>query len=66
MTPAEGISIEVILPYSKGFIVGGDSGLLTLYEKTEDKEYYKKSKTFLIENNTVRKEPTTLSLLGGN
>mmetsp|Transcript_31019 Transcript_31019/g.42984 ORF Transcript_31019/g.42984 Transcript_31019/m.42984 type:complete len:1197 (+) Transcript_31019:119-3709(+) len=53
-SPAEGVSIESILPFSKGFVVGGDMGLLSLYEKTEDKEYYKKTKTFAIENNAVK------------
>ena len=54
MSPAEGVSIESILPYSKGFVVGCDGGLLSLYEKTEDKDYYKKTKTFGIENHPVK------------
>eukprot|EP00240_Pyramimonas_obovata_P000064 CAMPEP_0118921440 /NCGR_PEP_ID=MMETSP1169-20130426/720_1 /TAXON_ID=36882 /ORGANISM="Pyramimonas obovata, Strain CCMP722" /LENGTH=1196 /DNA_ID=CAMNT_0006862159 /DNA_START=210 /DNA_END=3800 /DNA_ORIENTATION=+ len=54
VSPGEGIAIEVILPYSKGFIVGGDHGRLSLYEKTEDKDYYKSSKSFAIENNLVK------------
>lgn len=53
-SPAEGLSIEVILPFSKGFVVGGDNGLLSIYEKTEDKEYYKKQKSFTIEGNQCK------------
>eukprot|EP00854_Cymbomonas_tetramitiformis_P012413 gene12413-14666_t len=60
-SPAEGVGIEAILPYSKGFVVGGDGGLLSLYEKTEEKEYYKKSKTFTIENNIVKVKSLAIS-----
>jgi hypothetical protein len=48
-SPGEGVAVHSIVPYSKGFLVGCDHGLLALYEKTEDKEYYKLVKSFSIE-----------------
>jgi hypothetical protein len=36
--------VNSITPFSKGFIVGTESGTISFYEKTEDKEYYKLTK----------------------
>jgi WD40 repeat protein len=33
-----------LIPYSKGFIYGGSNGSVIAYEKSDDKEYYKKVK----------------------
>ena len=48
-SPGEGVGVHSIVPYSKGFIVGCDQGMLSLYEKTEDKEFYRLVKSFTIE-----------------
>eukprot|EP00163_Fabomonas_tropica_P019041 TRINITY_DN334_c0_g1_i4.p1 TRINITY_DN334_c0_g1~~TRINITY_DN334_c0_g1_i4.p1 ORF type:complete len:1057 (+),score=414.00 TRINITY_DN334_c0_g1_i4:945-4115(+) len=53
-SPTDGNSIDSIIPYAKGFVCGGDGGVLSLYEKTDDKEYYRMSKQFKIENNAVK------------
>eukprot|EP00741_Cyanophora_paradoxa_P020094 tig00021234_g19395.t1 len=53
-SPADGNSIDAILPYSKGFVCGGDGGILHVFEKSDDKDFYKRSKTFKIENNAVK------------
>ena len=46
-------AVHCMAAYSKGFVCGGDDGLLTLYDKSEDKDYFKKSRTFRIDNNNV-------------
>lgn len=40
-------AIESIIQYSKGFIVGTSSGIVTLYEKQESGEFHYK-KVFLM------------------
>ncbi len=42
-------AISCIIPTSKGFVCGGDSGLLHIFEQTDDKELYKKARTLTIE-----------------
>eukprot|EP01135_Chromosphaera_perkinsii_P004015 Nk52_evm28s266 gene=Nk52_evmTU28s266 len=42
--------IESVVCYSKGFICAGERGVVLLYEKTEEKEGYKKSKEFVVDN----------------
>eukprot|EP00002_Diphylleia_rotans_P000166 TRINITY_DN1008_c0_g1_i4.p1 TRINITY_DN1008_c0_g1~~TRINITY_DN1008_c0_g1_i4.p1 ORF type:complete len:1179 (-),score=303.89 TRINITY_DN1008_c0_g1_i4:414-3950(-) len=51
---SEGASIESILCFSKGFICAGDGGSLAIYEKSDDKEYYRKAKQIKVENNTSK------------
>jgi len=58
----EGASIECLIAYSnKGFICGGDNGVLSIYEKSEDKDYYKRTKSFTIENQGVKIKNLALS-----
>ena len=47
-------SVECIVPYSKGFIVGSDRGLVTLYEKLDDAPYFRPGKTFTIFEHEAR------------
>lgn len=49
--PTDGQSIDSIVSYSKGFVCGADGGMVYVFEKTDDKDYYKQTKTFRIENN---------------
>lgn len=49
-SPADGNSIEVVVSCTKGFICGGNGGVLHLFEKTEDKDYYKRAKSFRVES----------------
>lgn len=48
-----GLPIASIVCYSKGFVVGQENGVVTIFEKDE-KEFYRKARSFAIENNTVR------------
>jgi WD40 repeat protein len=52
-SPSDGKSIDSIAAFSKGFVAGCDEGILYVFERDE-KEIYKQSKNFLIENNYVR------------
>lgn len=58
----EGVSIDCIIPFgNKGFICGGDNGILSIYERSEEKEMYKRTKSFSIENHAVRIKNLALS-----
>eukprot|EP00736_Rhodelphis_marinus_P001057 Rmarinus@m.11291 len=53
-SPSDGNSIDSIVPYSKGFVCGSDGGTLSIFEKSDDKDCYKHTKTFRIENNACK------------
>jgi len=40
--------------YAQGFVCGADGGVIYVFEKSEDKDYYKRAKSFKIENNAVK------------
>lgn len=61
-SPADGLPIETIVPYSRGFVCGGGGGMLHLFEKTEDKEYYRKVKSVKIEPPSAAQGPSGLLL----
>eukprot|EP00742_Colponemidia_sp_Colp-10_P003011 GILJ01003213.1.p1 GENE.GILJ01003213.1~~GILJ01003213.1.p1 ORF type:complete len:1307 (+),score=279.75 GILJ01003213.1:41-3922(+) len=49
-SPSDGSAIDSLVSYSKGFLCGGDDGVLHLYERSEDpREVYKWTKTFKID-----------------
>ena len=48
-----GLTVTSIVCYSKGFVVGQDNGVVTLFEKDE-KEVFRKGRSFTIENNPCR------------
>ena len=50
VNPSDNHSICAIIPTSKGFVAGGDNGLLHIFEATDDKEMYKKVRTLTTEN----------------
>lgn len=35
-SPQEGFRIQTIAPFSRGFIVGGENGIIIAYERVED------------------------------
>ena len=37
-----------------GLFCGADGGVIYVFEKSEDKEYYKRAKSFKIESNAVK------------
>jgi hypothetical protein len=47
------LTVTSIVCYSKGFVVGQDNGVVTLFEKDE-KEVFRKGRSFTIENNPCR------------
>eukprot|EP00668_Euglena_longa_P029544 GGOE01036896.1.p1 GENE.GGOE01036896.1~~GGOE01036896.1.p1 ORF type:complete len:1223 (+),score=435.55 GGOE01036896.1:45-3713(+) len=49
LSPSDGLSIDSLIGYSKGFICGGDMNLVTIFEKSDDKELYRKMKTLKVE-----------------
>ncbi len=46
------LRVQSIVCYSKGFVIGQDQGRITIFEKDE-KEYYRRARSFTIENNLV-------------
>ena len=40
-SPSDGYAINAVAPFSKGFICGGDAGTIMIFEKTDDKDYYR-------------------------
>lgn len=46
LSPSDGIAITALASYTKGFVCGGDMGLITLFERTRSKEMYRKVRTF--------------------
>eukprot|EP00983_Pelagomonas_calceolata_P113432 1159984-Pelagomonas_calceolata.AAC.4 len=48
-----GLVVQCIVCYSKGFVVGQDGGVVTIFEK-DDKEMYRRARAFTIENNPVK------------
>mmetsp|Transcript_78194 Transcript_78194/g.211524 ORF Transcript_78194/g.211524 Transcript_78194/m.211524 type:complete len:1255 (-) Transcript_78194:77-3841(-) len=44
-SPHEPRSLQCVAPFSKGFVAGGDNGIIRVFEKSEDaKEMYRKAK----------------------
>lgn len=43
----DGHSVEALAAYSKGFVAGLDGGLLAIYDK-DDREYYRRTRTFTV------------------
>ena len=54
-SPDDSAAIECIVPCSKGFVCGGDGGVLRIYERSGDDRgvEYKRSKVFEIEGHAV-------------
>ena len=49
LSPSDGLSIDVIATWSKGFVCGGDMGLIHVYEQSDEKELYRKVKTVKVD-----------------
>jgi len=50
LSPSDGLSIDSMISYSKGFICGGDMSLVSIFEKSDDKELYRKMKTMKVDH----------------
>jgi Asp/Glu/hydantoin racemase len=57
-----GLAAASIVCYSKGFVVGQDNGVVTIFERDE-KEFYRKARSFAIENNPSRVRCDTAPML---
>eukprot|EP01062_Namystynia_karyoxenos_P016092 TRINITY_DN15868_c0_g1_i1.p1 TRINITY_DN15868_c0_g1~~TRINITY_DN15868_c0_g1_i1.p1 ORF type:complete len:1211 (+),score=554.97 TRINITY_DN15868_c0_g1_i1:104-3736(+) len=49
LSPADGHSINCLQALPRGFICGGDMGLVSVYERSDEKELYRKVKTIKID-----------------
>lgn len=49
-----GGSIDAIVACGRGFICGGSSGIVHVYEKTEDKDYFKRVRSMKVDNGAVQ------------
>eukprot|EP00899_Mesostigma_viride_P000129 jgi/Mesvir1/10116/Mv16834-RA.2 len=58
---SDGVSITSMVAFSKGFVCGCDGGMLMIFEKLDDKEGFKKTKSFRIEHNAVKINNLTVS-----
>lgn len=53
-SPGEPRSATCALPFSKGFITGGDDGYIRVFEKSDDpKEIYRKTKTIQLDSGSI-------------
>ncbi|KEG09722.1 WDdomain 65 [Trypanosoma grayi] len=59
LSPSDGISINTLVAYSKGFICGGDMGLVSIFERTDNKEMYRKVRTFKFNNDAENMGPAS-------
>jgi hypothetical protein len=59
-SPSDGKSIDCLVAYSKGFICGCDEGIIYLFER-DDREIYKQTKSFQIDNNYVKIKAIAIS-----
>ncbi|RNF03776.1 WDdomain 65 [Trypanosoma rangeli] len=57
ISPSDGIAITTLVAYSKGFICGGDMGLICIFERTDNKEMYRKVRTFKFNNDAENMGP---------
>lgn len=48
-SPSDGNSIDSVTAFSKGFICGCDDSVLRVYERSEDRDYYKNTKRFKVQ-----------------
>lgn len=51
-------SVTAIIPYSKGFICSCGKGRAFLYEKIEDKEYFRKARDIKIPSDQYSNDPS--------
>ncbi|PRP75547.1 WD repeat-containing protein 65 [Planoprotostelium fungivorum] len=56
-SPQDNNSINSIVSYSKGFICGGSAGNIMMYEKTDDKDYYRRTRTIPLISLSVQVAP---------
>mmetsp|Transcript_31356 Transcript_31356/g.74513 ORF Transcript_31356/g.74513 Transcript_31356/m.74513 type:complete len:1197 (-) Transcript_31356:67-3657(-) len=60
-SPADSNSIESIIGFSKGLVTGSDDGTISIFERSEDKDLYKRTKVFTIDNNAAKVRHLALS-----
>lgn len=58
-SPSDDLSIQCIIPsthHGKGFITGGENGLISIFENVDDKELYRRHKTLKISDSNISSE----------
>ena len=60
-SPTDSNSVESIVSFAKGLITGNDNGTISIFERSDDKDLYKLTKTFSIESNAVKVRHLALS-----
>lgn len=58
----EGHSIESLAAYSKGFVAGLDGGLVALFDRDE-REYYRRTRTFTVMDHPLQVRCATSSCI---
>ena len=53
-SPSDGNSIDSIIPFSGGFLIGCDDAVLRVYERSDDRDYYKNPKKFKVAGQTSK------------
>lgn len=61
LSPSDGLSINSLIAYTKGFVCGGDMGLITIFERTDNKEMYRKVRTFRFNMDDSNTDPSGAS-----
>ncbi|CCW64633.1 unnamed protein product [Phytomonas sp. EM1] len=62
ISPSDGIPLHALKAYSKGFVCGGDMGLIIIFERTDNKEMYRKVRSFqFTSDGEPRKETVSLT-----
>jgi cilia- and flagella-associated protein 57 len=51
---ASGGSVDVLVAYGRGFVCGGSSGIVHVFEKTDDKDYYKRVRSIKVDSGAVQ------------
>ena len=59
-SPSDGKSIDCLAPFSRGFVAGSDEGVLYVFE-CDEREYYRLTRSFQIDNNYVRIKSITVA-----
>lgn len=59
--PADSHAIVTIEPTSKGFVCGGESGFVHIFEQTDDKELYRKVRSIVVDGGRSRDIPEDIA-----
>lgn len=62
-SPSDSLSINALIKYDKGFICGGENGIVNIFDKSDDdKEMYRRTRTLKLGNNDKLYDPIDLTV----